>query len=532
MSLLYEAAYSGNISQLNSLIQQCSHILHNTSQTSFTETPLHISSLLGHLQFTKKLLSHKPNLSLELNSSRMTALHLASAEGHIHVVKELLRVNNEPCLFRDEEGRIPLHYAAMRGRTVVVQELIRAKPESLSFRHQGKTVFHLCVTYNHLETLKALVELESAITGELLNCMSSDDAGNTLLHFAVMLKRVEVISYLVSIPEIREIANLKNQIGLTARDIVEHSPIKDLKICEIQHMLAKAEKERFEADHHPQPPRSASTEVELPQKGNCCMKTFQCIGNWFMKILKRIENWLKHEDDWLEKMRGNLSLVSTVIATITFQAMINPPGGFIQQGLLSKNNTASSNDLLNCTTFYDGNTYCPGEAISFLRLPDDFQQYLIFLTVSFYSSLGVTLLLVSGFPMKNKAVIWLLSLGMCITLSSLAFAFLSALSIVVPTHLLEGNAIQTMMWVTIMVWTNLLGLILVLITLRFQFWIWKRCAKIIKRLRSWRSENGCCRFAPVFFMIVLIFFLIVIILVQLIIIFYLISRDLFFMSGL
>ncbi|KAK4269127.1 hypothetical protein QN277_022324 [Acacia crassicarpa] len=34
-------------------------------------------------------------------------------------------------------------------------------------------------------------------------------------------------------------------------------------------------------------------------------------------------------------MRGNLSLVATVISTISFQALINPPGGFISQVLLS-----------------------------------------------------------------------------------------------------------------------------------------------------------------------------------------------------
>ncbi|XP_054782087.1 ankyrin repeat-containing protein At2g01680-like [Prosopis cineraria] len=128
---------------------------------------------------------------LDLNYSKLsrsmeprTAFHLTSTEGHFHIVKELLKAKNEPCLFPNEEGKIPLHYANMRGRKEVVRE-------SLSFPHQGKTVFHLCVTYNYLETLKALVELESTITGQLLNFTSSDDTGNTLLHFAIKLNRVE-----------------------------------------------------------------------------------------------------------------------------------------------------------------------------------------------------------------------------------------------------------------------------------------------------------------------------------------------------
>ncbi|KAI9119792.1 hypothetical protein K1719_009181 [Acacia pycnantha] len=107
-----------------------------------------------------------------MDSCRSTALHLASAEGHVHIVKELLQVFDDACLVRDEEGRIPLHYAAMRGRIEVMRELVEAKPESLSYRVNGKTVFHLCVKYNHLETLQALVELELAVTRDLINFTS------------------------------------------------------------------------------------------------------------------------------------------------------------------------------------------------------------------------------------------------------------------------------------------------------------------------------------------------------------------------
>ncbi|TKY64305.1 mitogen-activated protein kinase 15 [Spatholobus suberectus] len=47
------------------------------------------------------------------------------------------------------------------------------------------------------------------------------------------------------------------------------------------------------------------------------------------KVMKSVINWLayKDENEWLKDMRGNLSLVATVIATMTFQSAINPPGG-------------------------------------------------------------------------------------------------------------------------------------------------------------------------------------------------------------
>ncbi|XP_028793204.1 ankyrin repeat-containing protein BDA1-like [Neltuma alba] len=192
LSVLYEASRKGSVSTLNSLLPKEPLILHKISQSGFTETPLHISALLGHLEFTKALVTYKPRLAIEVDSSQNTPLHLASAEGHTEIVKELLKVNDKPCSFPNEEGKIPLHYAVMRGRLDVVKELVNAKPESLSFLDNGNTVFHLCVIHNHLETLECLVELEVAISGKLLNFAISDVVGNTVFHLAVASKQVEV----------------------------------------------------------------------------------------------------------------------------------------------------------------------------------------------------------------------------------------------------------------------------------------------------------------------------------------------------
>ncbi|XP_054782085.1 ankyrin repeat-containing protein At5g02620-like [Prosopis cineraria] len=196
MSVLNRAASSRNaVTGLNSLIPQDWSILYDISNC---ENPLHISALLNHVRFTEAILSRNPELATVKNSSGSTALHLASAEGNLEIVLKLLQHNKDPCLFHDEEGRIPLHYAAMRGRTKVAEELIKAKPDSLSLGdNYKKTAFHFCVKYNHLETLQALVKLDYAIAGDLLNFRRPDCAGNTVLHFAVKLNRAEVIRYLL-----------------------------------------------------------------------------------------------------------------------------------------------------------------------------------------------------------------------------------------------------------------------------------------------------------------------------------------------
>jgi ankyrin repeat protein len=187
-TILYEAAVRGCVATLNTLIKKDPLILNKVSLTSFSETPLHISALLGHLDFTRILLSRNPKMATELDPLKCSPLHLAPAEGHTEIVKALLLANNDVCLVPDQEGRIPLHLAAMRGRVEVIQELMRARPESISELFDGDTVLHLCVIYNHLEALKLLLKMVN--DDEIVNLRNRD--GNTILHLAAILKQVEV----------------------------------------------------------------------------------------------------------------------------------------------------------------------------------------------------------------------------------------------------------------------------------------------------------------------------------------------------
>ncbi|XP_028793211.1 ankyrin repeat-containing protein At5g02620-like [Neltuma alba] len=387
MRVLYEASYEGSVSTLNMLIQQDPLILHRiSSRTILIETPLHISALLGHLEFTKALLARKPKLALELDSFRSTPLHVASAEGHIDVVKQLLLYYDEACFVRDQEGRIPLHYAVIRGRPEVVKELIRVKPESSKTLDKGKTIFHLCVAYNHLQIMKALIELAIDDTYELLNERDLDGM-NTILHLAVMLKQVETVRYLMSIPEIRQASDLKNNMGYTAHDILQRIP-QDFKCLEIQAILMNYPGIKSENVQMNTTPEALTTNTNVVGQQEVRPRK-----KFWRNILKRMGKWFDHNSDnnWLEDMRGNLSLVATVMATITFQAVFNPPGNVIQQGILvSSNSTINEGDKnfiafiesspLGCLPFksYDSRHdftphACPGEAMLASRKPDLFQ---------------------------------------------------------------------------------------------------------------------------------------------------------------
>ncbi|XP_028752077.1 uncharacterized protein LOC114711816 [Neltuma alba] len=186
-------------------------------------------------------------------------------------------------------------------------------------------------------------------------------------------------------------ASLKNDMGLTAYDILKRNP-KDFKTSKIQVTLMDYSGIRIEKNgihtHSHSSPSVARPKPQTREKNRNC----------FIKILKWIGGWFKHKGGWVEEMRGNLSLVSTVIAAIRFQSLINPPGGFIQQGL----SQGSSNiEALKCTFLPNNVSYCPREAVSSFSFQDLFLEFVIYNAVSFISSLSVTLLLVSGVPMKN-----------------------------------------------------------------------------------------------------------------------------------
>ncbi|XP_028793206.1 ankyrin repeat-containing protein NPR4-like [Neltuma alba] len=474
LSALYRAARRGDVQALEHLLQQNASILDNIPHDG-CKTPLHISALLNHASFTQVLLNRNGDLATRKDASGRTALHLASAEDNLEAVQALLEFNDEPCLAADGKGRLPLHYAAMRGRTQVVEALVIAQPDSLGrLDLEGNTVFHLCVIYNHFKTLQALVKLNYVTADVTVGTGASiftlpDRTGNTILHLAVMYMRDEAVRYLLSIPERRELERAQNGKGRTAYDILERSP-EDWKTAEMKLiMLTK--------DH----------------VGNSETST---VGDCFKKTFRWIQNRFNHGGNthWLDEMRGNLSAASIFISTVTFQALINPPGGFIQQGSSSSedNNTTSSSEHsnttlppstpLSCMNLSKGQ-YCPGEALSSFGHQNPFTWYVVCLTISFYASLCVTLLLVSGVPLQNSAAIWILSIGMSLTLFFLALAFNFAVAIMVPDHIYD-DVVFSFCIAALAVWVcEFLLLIGLFNALRFLIWIVKKCCRIINKLK-------------------------------------------------
>ncbi|XP_052113001.1 uncharacterized protein LOC110277548 [Arachis duranensis] len=60
------------------------------------------------------------------------------------------------------------------------------------------------------------------------------------------------------------------------------------------------------------------------------------------------------DGEWLKEIRGNLAMVATMIASMTFQIGLNPPGGVVQN---------SDNGFIGCPTPTGTNQACPGQSV-------------------------------------------------------------------------------------------------------------------------------------------------------------------------
>ncbi|KAG6660511.1 hypothetical protein CIPAW_03G112400 [Carya illinoinensis] len=413
-------------------------ILHKISLTSFTETPLHIAALLGHLQFTNALLRRKPQLV---------------EKGHTQVVKALLQANMDMCLVSDQEERIPLHLAAMRGHVEVIKELLIAHPRSISRMNMyGDNVLHLCVRHNYFVN-------------------SKDNDGNSILHLAVMLGQMKVrtfifllpltisrtIEYLLSIPELKRKANAKNRIGnMTALDVSETCH-RDFKYLKIQDILKAAGVRRSNDLSSPLLPASHDEEAQSAQPIIEEQPALSRFRKWWRYFY--LCRWVKHlrrHDNWIDETRGTLMLVATVTATVTFQAGINPPGGVWQD---SKNDTVTAG-----TSIFQSQD-------SDHKLP--YQYFLYSNTISFVAAISVLLVLISGFPLRNKFSIRLLTLTMFIAISAMTLTYFYALFLLNPTTYFGEDYFQYI-FIAVLMAAGAVHII------RLLFWIGKLLLKFIR----------------------------------------------------
>ncbi|KAI8525331.1 hypothetical protein RHMOL_Rhmol13G0222500 [Rhododendron molle] len=393
---LCEAAIRGDTDSLRNIIEKDPLILHKVAAGCFNgaASPLHVATSSEQKDFVETLLNLKPELKLRLtevlDSQQRSALHLASAMGHHQIVEVLVKANPKMCLVRDPDGKNPVHVAAMEGKISVLEELVGASPQAARVRvDQNETILHLCVKHNQLESLAKLLEMIKVC--DFVNAKDSD--GNTILHLAILYEHFEIASHVLKKKTID--VNATNASGHTAMDLLFLEP-NQKEVEPFEDVLRQANAERAK----------------------------DLVGG-----------------DWLTKKRDSLMVVASLIATMAFQAAVNPPGGVWQQ---------------------DSNTYRAGEAVMAYNYQDSYPYFLRFNTIGFVASLSTILLLISGLKFKNKATMWILMVTMWLAITSIAITY--AFANVVVTPIKDRRSLSYTIKIGVIVWSGVMSLLLLIHT--------------------------------------------------------------------
>ncbi|GLJ14762.1 hypothetical protein SUGI_0239440 [Cryptomeria japonica] len=333
---LHEAAKCGNPDLVETLLQcKKSAVCH---YNNFGETALIIASKYGHMQVVEKLLNSKlckdriewkvsvkeaayrgykdvveallndPIKITQFNKFRDRAvgfpsfafgtpiLHRAVQGGHLEIVKAILNNSywkDDLMTEKDEHRRCAIHVAAMEGRWDIINEFLSRMPRCVEIRNsEHRSVLHIAVEYNKFEVVHNLLVNKEAETVRELVSRDHDNSRNTALHLAAINKvDSQLLECLLSPPGVDVNAlnldvNALNDEDMTALDIAsaahEHDPII----------------EKLEA--------AGATRCSLVQKTHTTSKTKQGSAKDATDI---------HV------------IVASLIATVTFAAIFQIPGG-------------------------------------------------------------------------------------------------------------------------------------------------------------------------------------------------------------
>ncbi|XP_039166934.1 ankyrin repeat-containing protein BDA1-like [Eucalyptus grandis] len=325
-SRLQLAIEHDDIDLLHNLIVEDKELLDRLSRDPFRNTPLHIAAAEGKFEVAMEMFILRPEFAHKLNPEGYSPMHLALQHKQYSIVRALMTLDPELIRVRGRCGITPLHYIAGEAKDNEVELLAeflctcKSSIEDLTCRCE--TAVHIAVKNHNLEAFDVLLGWLSRV--HLKKILSWEDKdGNTVLHVAASGEpQHEMIKSLARQRDVN--VNVKNFDKKTALEIYQVHPRKKQDV--VDELQQKGHRERFGERLY---------KVFFIPNLDLSLSKFFTVR---LTFLERSAIYFYIED---KSTREVILVVSTLMATATYQAALSPPGGYWQD--------SSSNPLTNST---------------------------------------------------------------------------------------------------------------------------------------------------------------------------------------